>query len=93
MGLSPGSAKSVERCYLGAGVLGALNDGCGTDKACDGVAKNFGGCADCHAPGIDGKLGGRDLLEASHVEFAPRFLVDEPVEIERALFLTLLARW
>ncbi len=25
----------------------------------------FGGCADCHAPGIDGDLGGRDLAEAS----------------------------
>jgi hypothetical protein len=25
----------------------------------------FGGCADCHAPGIDGVLGGRDLREAA----------------------------
>ncbi len=54
-----------ERCYLGDGVLPALNDGCGDDAACDEVATVFGGCADCHAPGIDGKLGGRDLLEAT----------------------------
>ena len=52
MGIAPGSAKPGERCYLGAAVLGALNDDCGKDKACDGVAKNFGGCADCHAPNI-----------------------------------------
>jgi len=25
----------------------------------------FGGCADCHAPGIDGAIGGRDLLDAT----------------------------
>jgi hypothetical protein len=29
------------------------------------VADETGACADCHAPGIDGTLGGRDLLEAT----------------------------
>ena len=42
-----------------------LNEGCGEDGPCDGVAENTGGCADCHAPGINGALGGRDLLEAT----------------------------
>lgn len=62
-GLIPGTQEPGERCYLGTGVLPALND-CGTDDTCDDKATSFGGCADCHAPGIDGKLGGRDLLEA-----------------------------
>ncbi len=46
-----------------------------------------------HVKSLDVALLGRDLLEASHAEFAPRFFVDDPVEIERALFLTLLGRW
>ena len=53
-----------DRCYLGDGVLPALNEDCGDDAPCDGSATAFGGCADCHAPGIDGELGGRDLLDA-----------------------------
>jgi len=53
-----------DRCYLGDGALPALNEGCGETGSCDTSATIFGGCADCHAPGIDGKLGGRDLLEA-----------------------------
>jgi hypothetical protein len=38
----------------------------------DGVAERtggFGACADCHAPGIDGVLGGRDLLDATGVAY------------------------
>jgi putative hemolysin len=38
-----------EACRVGGGVI-------------DGAVN---GCADCHAPGIDGELGGRDLREAS----------------------------
>lgn len=64
-GLIPGSGSTGERCYLGEGALPALNEGCGEDAPCDGVATETGGCADCHAPGIDGALGGRDLLEAT----------------------------
>jgi hypothetical protein len=62
-GLEPGTGAAGWRCYLGEGVLPALNE-CGEGAPCDGVATAFGGCADCHAPGIDGALGGRDLLEA-----------------------------
>lgn len=64
-GLEPGTGTAAERCYLGDGVLPALNDGCGGADPCDAVATRFGGCADCHAPGIDGQLGGRSLLEAT----------------------------
>ncbi len=63
-GVEPGTRALVDRCYLGAGALPDLNAGCGDTEACDGIASDFGGCADCHAPGIDGVLGGRDLLEA-----------------------------
>ncbi|MCB9761499.1 MAG: hypothetical protein H6739_16770 [Alphaproteobacteria bacterium] len=62
-GLAPGTRAPAERCYLGAGVLPDLNPDCAEDP-CDGQATAFGACADCHAPGIDGALGGRDLLEA-----------------------------
>jgi len=44
-------------------VLPTLNPGCDADGCSDATA--FGGCADCHAPGIDGALGGRDLREAT----------------------------
>ena len=64
-GIAPGTGNTASRCYLGDGALPALNPTCGTSSSCDGVATAFGGCADCHAPGINGKLGGRDLLEAT----------------------------
>ncbi len=65
-GLIPGTGDTGERCYLGAGVLPSLNPGCGSPgSSCDGEGEEFGGCADCHAPSIDGQLGGRDLLEAT----------------------------
>jgi hypothetical protein len=51
----PGTGASVERCRLGLSV----------GEATEGV----GACADCHAPGIDGELGGRDLLEATGVAY------------------------
>lgn len=50
----PGTGATVERCLIGTPVSST-----GT----------FGGCADCHAPGINGLLGGRDLLEASGVAY------------------------
>ncbi len=64
IGLVPGSGELGMRCYVGDGVLAALNSGCGDDRPCDESASVFGGCADCHAPGMDGELGGRDLLRA-----------------------------
>ena len=63
-GLEPGTGEAAPRCYLGAGALPDLNEGCGELDACDALATEFGACADCHAPAIDGELGGRDLLEA-----------------------------
>jgi hypothetical protein len=67
-GRQPGTEEAAWRCYLGEGVLPALNEGCGEESPCDGVDRSpeaTGACADCHAPGIDGELGGRDLLEAT----------------------------
>jgi len=68
-GLGPGTGAAAERCYLGSGTLPALNEGCGDDAPCDDVATEFGACADCHAPGIDGQLGGRSLLEATGIAY------------------------
>ncbi len=68
-GLEPGTRAALERCYVGHGVLPDLNESCGESTPCDAVATAFGGCADCHAPGIDGELGGRDLLEATGTSF------------------------
>lgn len=71
---APGTASP--RCYVGAGVLPDLN-ACGAGAlACDDPAlpaaqapQAFGACADCHAIGMDGDAGGRDLLEAEGVGF------------------------
>ncbi len=63
-GLEPGTGQLAERCYLGSGTLPDLNEHCGDSEPCDGIATTTGACADCHAPGIDGRLGGRDLHEA-----------------------------
>lgn len=68
-GIGPGTGEPAERCYLGAGTLPDLDPTCGIDSACDGVAASTGACADCHAPGIDGALGGRDLLEATGLAY------------------------
>ncbi|WP_063748795.1 carboxypeptidase-like regulatory domain-containing protein [Chondromyces apiculatus] len=78
-GRTPGAAGGSEmRCYLGGGVLPDLNPGCGGagELSCDdpGLPAGsrpvaFGGCADCHAAGMDGEAGGRDLLDAVGVAF------------------------
>jgi len=69
-GSEPGTGTPAERCYLGEGVLPALND-CGALPCdADGASPEaFGACADCHAPGIDGALGGRDLLDATEFSY------------------------
>jgi hypothetical protein len=69
VGVIPGTGAPGERCYVGAGALPDLNEDCGDIDACDAVASEFGACADCHAPAIDGVLGGRDLLEAVGVSY------------------------
>ncbi len=73
-GLEPGTASTaIDKCYLGEGVLPDLNVNCGgpSQASCDDPAAttnekptSFGGCADCHAPGINGVAGGRNLHEA-----------------------------
>lgn len=77
-GRVPGTLLGASaRCYLGGGVLPDLN-GCGAKGAlaCDDPAlpaaerpTSFGACADCHAAGLDGPAGGRDLLEATGIAF------------------------
>lgn len=54
-GTVPGTGAVGDRCAIGAGVR-VDTDGTGA-------------CADCHAPGIDGELGGRDLLEATGIAY------------------------
>jgi len=79
VGRVPGTAsEAAAKCYLGGGVLTDLNPQCGGSGglACDDPAlpqaqrpTAFGGCADCHSPGMDGKAGGRDLHEAVGVAY------------------------
>jgi hypothetical protein len=68
-GTEPGTGEAMNRCYLGHGTLPDLNENCGDSEPCDGVATEFGACADCHAPGINGVMGGRDLLDARETEY------------------------
>ncbi|WP_437636517.1 hypothetical protein [Sorangium sp. So ce854] len=78
-GRVPGSeGEAAMRCYVGGGVLPDLNRSCGGEAgpSCDDPAlpaadrpAAFGGCADCHAAGMDGPAGGRDLLEATGIAF------------------------
>jgi hypothetical protein len=70
-GVEPGGTTALSKCYLGGGVLPDLNAGCGdaAEPSCDDPAlatppTAFGACADCHAPGILGVAGGRDLHDA-----------------------------
>jgi hypothetical protein len=78
-GLVPGTAgDTATKCYVGGGVLPDLNASCGGSGqlACDDPAlaaaakpAAFGACADCHAPGMDGKAGGRNLHDATGIAF------------------------
>ena len=78
-GREPGSTDiSSMKCYLGGGVLPDLNSNCGGtgQPACDSLTLSaeqepteFGACADCHAPGINGKAGGRNLHDATGLAY------------------------
>jgi hypothetical protein len=77
LGIKAGTRTEVYKCYLDNGVLPDLNPSCGDidQLACDNISLieedkpvNFGSCANCHAPAINGKVGGRDLLEAVGIE-------------------------
>ena len=73
MGIKPGDPEqNIEKCYIG-GVLSDINENCGGEgqNQCDASnlqeserPTHFGACADCHAPGIDGIAGDRNLHEA-----------------------------
>jgi hypothetical protein len=72
-GLEPGTDSAMEKCYIGGGVLPDLNPTCGgvDQLACDDTSlaeadhpTEFGACADCHAPGINGVAGDRNLHDA-----------------------------
>ncbi|MCA9572287.1 MAG: hypothetical protein KC656_30820, partial [Myxococcales bacterium] len=62
----PGGGSGL-RCRLGVGVLPDLDPAC--DPGPCTTPTSTGGCADCHAPALDGVLGGRDLLEARGIAF------------------------
>ncbi|TVQ91655.1 MAG: hypothetical protein EA397_08575 [Deltaproteobacteria bacterium] len=68
LGPAVGTTDEVAQCYLGPGVAHDLDPSC-DEPPCGPSVSQRGGCADCHAPGIDGQLGGRDLLSARGVAF------------------------
>ncbi len=77
-GQAPGvEGELLERCYTGQGVLPFLHEGCGEQgqQACDhpdlaGDLQAFGSCGDCHAPAVDGAMGGQvDLARATGVGY------------------------
>lgn len=63
-----GGGGTEAACRLGGGVLPDLDPACDDGALCDDPTVT-GACADCHAPGIDGALGGRDLLDATGIAF------------------------
>lgn len=67
-GRAMGTTDDVEQCFLGPGVAHDLDPDC-DEPPCGSRIANSGACADCHAPGINGGLGGRDLLSAREVAF------------------------
>jgi len=79
LGFEPGTEGDIiDKCYLGGGVLPDLNASCGgigqphcddPDLDLDSQPESFGACADCHAPGIDGIAGGRNLHDAHGLSF------------------------
>ncbi len=81
MGRAPGGGQQ-ERCYLGDGVLPALNPEVCSEGPCAEPAR-VGGCADCHAPGINGQLGGRDLLGATELAYEAGVHCDVCHRVER----------
>ncbi len=56
--------KSPGTCLVGDGALAHLNPGVCADATCTTPPADTGACADCHAPGIDGDQGARDLRDA-----------------------------
>lgn len=63
-GLDPQTHETRDACYQADGVLAFLND-CSDLLSCQTAPEETGFCADCHAAGIDGEQGGRNLLDAT----------------------------
>ena len=82
-GIAPGTGAAGARCYLGDGVVNDLQPDCPDGVACELTATAFGGCADCHAPGIDGVLGGRSVLEAQGIAYDAGIHCDVCHKVER----------
>ena len=55
---------SGEKCYFGENVLDFLNPACSSPNGCASTATEFGQCSNCHVPGMNGKLGSRNILQA-----------------------------
>lgn len=72
-GRLPGGGEG-DRCYLGAGLLPVANPEC-ADGPCPDPTET-GHCADCHAPGQNGQLGGRDLLDAKELAYSEGVFCD-----------------
>ena len=75
LGQTEGGGAPRQQCYFDISALGAYNESCATPP-CDSSALRgqpgayFGGCADCHAPAVDGlTAGGHDLLSVSGKAF------------------------
>ena len=64
----PGSDDTQEQCFVTQGAFQTANPQCDNPLGCDD-ATTFAGCADCHAPSLNGTLGGRDLLEARDIAY------------------------
>lgn len=60
----PGGGAEDSQCFIGSGTLLDLDGDC-DDPPCRESELNRGDCAACHAPGIDGVLEDRGLLEAA----------------------------
>lgn len=67
LGRTPGADVITERCFVGDGLLPARNPDCAEGGCFE--PGDTGGCADCHAPAINGALGGRDLLDARAIAY------------------------
>lgn len=67
-GIDPATGEVREACYQPDGVLTFLNE-CSDLLDCQTSPQETGYCADCHAAGIEGEQGGRNLLDAAGLSY------------------------